>query len=58
MESTKKVKITTWEDGFEWEYIGLVHRLDASSKVVHLEKEEGYVMKIEFEDIVGVEITN
>ncbi|MCK6205733.1 YolD-like family protein [Bacillus infantis] len=58
MEFTFLVKIKTWEDGFEWDYEGLVHRLDPIHKVIYLEKqtEDYYTIKIRFDDIVKVEI--
>ncbi|WP_158555771.1 YolD-like family protein [Peribacillus glennii] len=58
IEFTFIVKITTWEDGYEWHYEGLVYRLDPILKVIYLEKqtEDYYIIKIRFEDIVKVEV--
>ena len=58
MEYTSTVKFTTWEGGYEWEYIGRVKRLDPLSKTIYLEvnNEEKYTMKIKFDDIVRIEL--
>lgn len=58
IEFTYPVKLTTWEDGFEWGYKGLVYRLEPLTKMIHLEleNEESYIMKIRFKDIVRVEV--
>ena len=58
MELSSLVKFTVWEEGFDWEYEGLIHRLDPISEMVYLElvKEEGFIMKIKFEDIIGVDM--
>jgi len=58
MEFTYRVIITTWEDGFQWEYLGLVHRIDEFAKTVYLELDEqdGYITKIAIADIVGVSV--
>ncbi|PLT32746.1 YolD-like family protein [Bacillus sp. V5-8f] len=58
MEFTFLVKITAWEDGFEWDYEGLVHRLDPIHKMIYLEqqKDDYYIIKIHFSDIVRVEV--
>ncbi|RFU70363.1 YolD-like family protein [Peribacillus saganii] len=56
MEFVLSVKVTVWEDGFEKEYIGKVCRLDEIHKVIYLKlhNEEGYIMRIKFDTIVGV----
>ncbi|MFF2591037.1 YolD-like family protein [Peribacillus butanolivorans] len=58
MEFSSPVKFTVWEDGFDWEYTGLLHRLEPKTNLIHLEleKEKGYIIKIKFEDIVEVEV--
>ncbi|WP_409304892.1 YolD-like family protein [Peribacillus sp. SCS-155] len=58
MEFAMKANITTWEDGYEWEYLGLIHRLDEWNRIIYLEleKEDGYIMKILFDDIINVDL--
>ncbi|MFJ7680357.1 YolD-like family protein [Peribacillus sp. NPDC097198] len=57
MELSSIVKFTVWEEGFDWEYTGLVHRLDPINKMIYLEleQENGHIIKVRFEDIVRVE---
>ena len=58
MEHSSPVKFTTWEDGYEWVYSGIVKRLDPFNKIILLElnNEEKYTMKIKFEDIVRADV--
>ncbi|MFJ7682042.1 YolD-like family protein [Peribacillus butanolivorans] len=58
MEFSSPIKFTVWEDGFDWEYFGLIHRLDPITNVIYLEleKEKGHIIKITFQDIVSVEV--
>lgn len=56
MEFALPVKIKIWEAGIFKEYEGLVNRLDGVNKVIYLEMKDGYIMKIKFQDIVGVEL--
>lgn len=58
MEFASPVMFTVWEDGFDWEYTGMIHRLDPLTKMIHLEleNEKGHIIKVKFEDIVGVEV--
>lgn len=58
MEFALPIKFTVWEDGFEWEYDGLVHRLDSISKMIFLENKERYIVKIKFDDVVKVEVVD
>lgn len=55
MERTHPVKITIWEGGFFKDCIGLVRRLDAMYKKIHLEEEDGHMAILRFCDVVGVE---
>lgn len=57
MEFVSPVKFIVWEEGFEGEYTGLIHRLDPITKMIYLEldKEKGYILKIKFDDIIGVD---
>ncbi|MFD2444188.1 YolD-like family protein [Bacillus sp. CGMCC 1.16607] len=48
------VKIKTWEDGYFWEYEGLIVRFEEVGNVIYLEKNDGYIMKVKFSDIVGI----
>ncbi|MFU2014791.1 YolD-like family protein [Peribacillus butanolivorans] len=47
MEFNSTVKFTVWEDGFDWEYVGMIHRLDPLTKIIHLEleKEKGILLR-------------
>ncbi|MFE4428827.1 YolD-like family protein [Peribacillus butanolivorans] len=58
MEFSSTLKFTVWEDGFDWEYLGMIHRLDQLTKMIHLEleKEKGHIIRVKFEDLVDVEI--
>ncbi|MGE7591892.1 YolD-like family protein [Peribacillus frigoritolerans] len=59
MEFSSAVKFTVWEDGFDWEYTGMIHRLDPLTKkmiLLELENEKGHIIRVKFEDIVGVEV--
>ncbi|WMX58110.1 YolD-like family protein [Peribacillus sp. R9-11] len=58
MEFSSTIKFTVWEDGFDWDYVGLVHRLEPFTKVIHLEleKEKGHIIRVNFEDLVAVEV--
>ena len=58
MEDSSILKFTTWKDGYEWEYSGLVKKLDPISKMIYLElsNDEQYTMKIKFNDIVRVDV--
>ena len=56
MEFTYKVKLTVWEDGFDWEYTGLIHRLDEINRIIYLEHDEGFINKVNFGDIVGITV--
>lgn len=58
MEHSFITKFTAWEDGYDWEYIGRVKRLDPISKMIDLEvnQEDGYIMKIKFEDVIRIEV--
>lgn len=58
MEFTSLVKFTVWEEGFDWEYKGLIHRLDPMTEMIYLEleKEKGFLMKFKFEDVIGVDM--
>ncbi|MFD4932090.1 YolD-like family protein [Peribacillus butanolivorans] len=60
MEFVSGVKFIVWEEGVDWEYTGLIHRLDSITKMIYLvlDKEKGYIMKIKFEDIIGVDLTD
>ncbi|MEE3952235.1 YolD-like family protein [Peribacillus frigoritolerans] len=33
MEFASPVMFIVWEDGFDWEYVGMIHRLDQFTKV-------------------------
>ncbi|NHM30875.1 YolD-like family protein [Neobacillus terrae] len=54
MEFASKLTIKIWEDGFFYEYKGLLHRLDEMNKVIYLEMEEALMVKIRFFDISDV----
>ena len=58
MELNSIVKFTVWEEGFDWKYEGVIHRLDPIAEMIYLEleKEKGFLMKIKFEDIIGVDM--
>ncbi|TDL93173.1 YolD-like family protein [Vibrio vulnificus] len=58
MEFASPVKFTVWEDGYDWEYTGMIHRLDSVTKMIHLdlEKEKGHIIRVKFEDLVAVVI--
>lgn len=58
MEFATPLKFTVWEDGFDWDYTGMVHRLDPITKLIYLEleNENGHIIKIKFEEVVGVEV--
>ncbi|MFS0763931.1 YolD-like family protein [Peribacillus phoenicis] len=58
MEFASPVKFTVWEDGFDWEYTGMIHRLDQFTKLIHLEleKEKGHIIRVKFEDLVDIQI--
>ncbi|WP_373691278.1 YolD-like family protein [Peribacillus frigoritolerans] len=58
MEFSSTVKFTVWKDGFDWEYTGMIHRLDPITNLIYLEleKEKGHIIKIKFQDIVSVEV--
>jgi hypothetical protein len=56
MEFTLTLKITTWFDGFFYDFEGLVNRLDGMGKVIYLELSDGIMERIKFVDIVRVEI--
>jgi hypothetical protein len=56
MEFTYQVKITKWDDGFTYEETGHVHYLDPIRREVRMVCEDGIVIVIKFEDIVGVEV--
>ncbi|MBD8137367.1 YolD-like family protein [Bacillus sp. CFBP 13597] len=58
MEFASLVKFTVWEDGFDWEYTGMIHRLDPFTKAIYLEleNEKGHIIKVKFEDLVAVEV--
>jgi hypothetical protein len=58
MEFANKIKFSIWHDGFIYEYIGLVHRLDGINKLIYVEVNKGEFEKVKFEDIVGVEIAS
>lgn len=54
MEFASPVKFTVWEYGFDWEYVGMIHRLDPFTKAIYLELEN--IIKVKFEDLVAVEV--
>ncbi|MBK5502686.1 YolD-like family protein [Peribacillus sp. TH14] len=58
MEFSSTVKFTVFEDGFDWEYTGIIHRLDPLTKLIHLEveKDKGHVIRVKFEDLVAVDV--
>ncbi|PLT28860.1 YolD-like family protein [Peribacillus deserti] len=58
MEFAFLLQITIWDDGFNKEYTGLAHRLDAINKIIYLELNtpEACLMKMLFADIVKVEV--
>ncbi|MGE7878749.1 YolD-like family protein [Peribacillus muralis] len=58
MEFSSTIQFTVWEDGFDWDYTGLVHRLDPLTNLIYLEleNEKGHIIKIKFQDIVSVEV--
>ena len=58
MEFSSSIKFTVWEDGFDWDYAGMVHRLDPLTNLIYLEldNEKGHIIKIKFQDIVRVEV--
>ncbi|MGJ3196968.1 YolD-like family protein [Peribacillus frigoritolerans] len=35
MEFVSPVMFTVWEDGFYWEYTGMIHRFDPLTKMIH-----------------------
>ncbi|MEH7345556.1 YolD-like family protein [Bacillus sp. JJ1532] len=56
MEFAFTVKVKVWREGFFYDYYGRVCRLDMLNKMIYLEGEDGYIEKVQFEDIVGVEV--
>lgn len=48
MEFASPVMFTVWEDGFDWEYTGMIHRLDPLTKMIHLEleNEKGHIIRV------------
>lgn len=56
MEFTYKVKLTVWEDGFDWEYTGLIHRLDEITKIIYLEHDDGFINRVNFGDIIDITV--
>jgi hypothetical protein len=56
MEFTLTLNITTWLDGFFYDFEGLVNRLDGIGKIIHLELREGIMERIKFIDIIKAEI--
>ena len=56
MEFALFVKVKIWREGFFHEYLGRVCRLDGLSKMIYLECNNGYIEKIMFEDVVGIEV--
>ncbi|MGG0288843.1 YolD-like family protein [Peribacillus butanolivorans] len=58
MEFSSTVKFTVFEDGFDWEYTGIIHKLDPFTKLIHLElvKEKGHIIRVKFEDLVAVDV--
>ena len=58
IEYSFRIKFTTWEGGYNWEYLGIVKKIDSFSKTIYLElsDEEKYTMKINFEDIVRIDV--
>lgn len=56
MEFAYTIRIVVWEGGFNQEYKGIIHRLDDINKVIYVEQVEGYLNKIAFQNIVGVDV--
>ena len=54
MEYTYPVKITKWDEGFTYEEKGYIHYLDSIRKEVRMICEDGSVIVVKFEDIVGI----
>ncbi|QED47652.1 YolD-like family protein [Cytobacillus dafuensis] len=50
------VKVKVWSEGFFHDYAGRVCRLDALKKMIYLENEDGYIERIQIEDVVRVEV--
>jgi hypothetical protein len=56
MEYNQLVVISKWKDGFTYEERGHVHYLDPIRKEVRIVSEDGAVLRINFSDIVAVEV--
>lgn len=56
MEYTYPVKLKVWDCGFYKNYEGLLHRLDGVNKLIYLETKDRDMIRINFYDLVGVEL--
>jgi hypothetical protein len=56
MEYAKPIRIKIWRSGFFSEYKGLLQRLDEINRNIYLKKENGEIVRISFEEIVGTEV--
>lgn len=56
MEFAFFVNVKVWREGFFHDFMGRVNRLDRFSKKIYLETGRGYIQKIVFDEIVGVEV--
>jgi hypothetical protein len=56
MEYRFPVKLTVWSDGFTEEIKGRVHYCDPITKQLHLETELCDIMRVAFDDVIGVSV--
>nr|WP_286183364.1 YolD-like family protein [Bacillus sp. ISL-55] len=56
MEYVVPLKLKVWREGIFSDYKGLLHRLDEKSRNVYLEVENRGIVRINFNEIVGVEV--
>ncbi|MEH7391295.1 YolD-like family protein [Bacillus sp. JJ1474] len=56
MEFSFHVNVKIWREGFIHENEGRICRLDGLKKVIYLESENGFIERVKFEDVVGVEV--
>lgn len=54
MEYHLPVKLTVWSDGFTEVITGTVHYCDSITKQLHLEKEHCDILRVAFDDVIGV----
>jgi hypothetical protein len=58
MEYQFPVKLTVWSDGFTEVLIGRVHYCDPVTKQLHLETELCDIMRVAFDDVIGVSVVD